>query len=365
MNRMARNERFLRNIYARGEMQGHAFACATPGKAIWAGDGDFTLSDKPVANWVADLVEHYHEQVRVLEELDGDHVPVAKLGTGTHIYAAAFGSPVKQFNDANPFALPFVDTAGQADAIEQPGVFDSPVIERIFELGRLVRRELGEDAYLGPPDMQTGFDTACLIWDKSALYMAMADPDESAAVHRLVDKCARFYKKVLLELHREFPNMSRCHCPGTWSPPELGPWMSNDECGAISAEMFQRYCLPELIDLAETFGGIGMHCCAAAEHQFESFKKIPGFYGFNRVAATQGWRPIIESFDGSDNTPVMVLAWVPDADMDMLVREAPAGMRFIFHREIEDLDDGRRWLERGRRLNELVKSAGPSGASAS
>ena len=131
----------------------------------------------------------------------------------------------------------------------------------------------------------------------------------------------------------------------------MGPWMSNDECGAVSTEMFERFMLPEMLDLSDTFGGIGMHCCANAEHQFSSFKKIPNFYGFNRVQAKQGYEPLIKQFDGSDATPVMVLAWVPDDAMQMLIQWAPEGMRFIFFKATDDDDDAKRWLERGRRLS--------------
>ena len=74
----------------------------------------------------------------------------------------------------------------------------------------------------------------------------------------------------------------------------MGPWLSNDECGAFSTVMFEELCLPEFVDLAETFGGLGMHCCAGAEHQFESFRKIPGFYTFNRVAAQRGYASLAD-----------------------------------------------------------------------
>jgi hypothetical protein len=332
-------------------MEGHAFIaspCRTP---VYQGKGDVTLSSEPVDHWVREIVEHYARQVKMAEQLDTDLVPVAKLQTATHIYAAAFGSPIKTFTDDNPCALPFVTTAEEADKIEEPDIWSSPGIARIFELGEKVQKELGPDAYLGPCDMQTGFDTACLIWDKSELYIAMVDPEQSAALQRLSGKCARFFKRVLTELRRAFPQMSWCHCPGAWSPPEMGPWMSNDECGAVSPPMFEQFMLPEMIDLAEAFGGIGMHCCADAEHQFQSFKKIPNFYGFNRVAAKQGYAPLVEQFDGSDQTPVMVLAWVPDDAMEMPLKRAPEGMRFIFFYATNDNADAKRWLDLARSIN--------------
>lgn len=182
------------------------------------------------------------------------------------------------------------------------------------------------------------------------IYCAMLDEKESGAVHRLVAKCAELFKTFLIEFRREFPNCSPCHCPTVWAPPEMGPWLSNDECGAFSTPVFREFCLPELVDLAETFGGLGMHCCADAEHQFESFKEIPGFYAFKRVAAQQGYAPLLEHFTG-DTAPVHVLAWISEEDIEYLVRGAPDRTRFIFNLCGTTVDEARSWLERMRTLS--------------
>ena len=63
--------------------------------------------------------------------------------------------------------------------------------------------------------------------------------------------------------------------------------------------------------LSDTFGGIGMHCCADAEHQFPGFNKIRNFYAFNRVQSKHGYRPILEHF-GGPGAPVHCLAWGAD-----------------------------------------------------
>ena len=49
----SRNELFLRNIYARGAFQGHGFICPPQFMGIAEHpDYDFTISSKPVENWV-------------------------------------------------------------------------------------------------------------------------------------------------------------------------------------------------------------------------------------------------------------------------------------------------------------------------
>ncbi len=166
----------------------------------------------------------------------------------------------------------------------------------------------------------------------------------------MVTKCANLFKTFLIEFRKEFPNSSPGHCPAVWVPPTMGPWLSNDECGAFNNEMFEEFCLPELVDLAKTFGGLGMHCCADAEHQFESFNKIPNFYGFNRVQSKHGYDPILEHFGGPD-APVHVLAWVSDEDTEHLIKTAPEGTRFIFALLGAEPNEAKAWLHKMRALS--------------
>jgi hypothetical protein len=272
---------------------------------------------------------------------------MAPLTTGTHIYAAAFGCPVHSFDDDMPCALPLVRTAAEADALETPDLWSCPTLYRTFELAAAVLQELGSDTPLAPPDVQTGFDTAALVWNKEDFLLALADPSGQSAVERLVARCARLLERFLLEFRRQFPTCTPCHCPLAWCPPELPPWVSNDECGALGPASFREFCLPELLRLSETFGGLGMHCCADAEHQFPLFGLIPGFYAFNRVPARQGYEPLLEHFSGRE-APVHVLAWVPDAEMERLARTATPGTRFVFVHYAAGSGDDSAWLDRMR-----------------
>ena len=344
-NRFAQNRVFLENIYRKGPFQGHAFVCTATGTPAWEMPfGNFTLSEKPIDHWVPIFVKNYRRAEAMHQATGDDGIPCAKLSTGTHLYAAAFGCDVHVYDDNPACALPMVATAEQADRLQIPDVWKAPNLSRVFELGDALRKELGDDAFFGPPDMQTGFDTAALIWQKENLLIAMMDEQEKPAVKRLVDKCAQLFKTFLFELRKEFRNLSPCHCPGTWTPPEMGPWMSNDECGIMSTPMFEEFCLPEMVDLAETFGGMGMHCCANAEHQFESFKKIPNLYGFNRVAAGHGYQPLLEHFNSPD-APVHVLAWLDEQQIVSLIEDSNPETRYIFNFMGDSVDEAREWID--------------------
>jgi hypothetical protein len=343
------NKQLVRDIFA-GTAKRHAFIYRPPLVPL-AEVGDYTLSSEPVRKWVPWVVENYMRQVKALEQHQDDSVPLASLMTGTQIFGNAFGCKVHIPSNDNPCALPMVSCAAEADKLEVPDIWKTECLYRIFELGNAVRQELGSDVDLGICDMQTGFDIANLIWDKSDLLCAMLLEPE--AVKRLSAKCALLLKTFLIELRKEFPTMSPCHCPGNWTPPEMGPWVSNDEVGIMSPEMFEEFCLPELNDLCDTFGGVGMHCCADAEHQFQGFKKIKNFYGFNRVASKRGYLPLLEHF-GGPNAPVHCLGWLSDDTIEALVTKAPVGTRFIFQQKGGDDETAAKWLAKGRALSAKV-----------
>jgi len=347
--RVENNKRLIADIFA-GKADRHAFLYQPPLVPLRE-LGDYTLSKEPVQNWLPWVLENYRRHHESLELYGDDSVPLAKLSTGTQIFANAFGCDVHIPPDDSPCALPMVSCAAEADRLEVPDIYKTECLYRVFELGEAVRGELGRDVDLGICDMQTGFDIANLIWDKNDLLCAMMLEPE--AVKRLSAKCALLLKTFLIELRREFPTMSPCHCPGNWVPPELGPWVSNDEVGIMNAEMFEEFCLPELNDLSETFGGIGMHCCADAEHQFPGFNKITNFYGFNRVASHGGYLPLLEHFAGPSG-PVHCLAWLGQETIEELMTRAPKGTRFIFQQMGTEEDDPAKWLEWAHALMDSV-----------
>ena len=103
--REQQNQRFLENIFRKGPFQGHAFtvSLATARSPIWE-LGDFTTADRPVKQWLPWLAEGYRKDHAFAEAAEDDSVPLVSLNSGTHIYAAAMGSPVHEFPNDNPCA---------------------------------------------------------------------------------------------------------------------------------------------------------------------------------------------------------------------------------------------------------------------
>lgn len=326
LSKIGCKKRFLTDLYTGRNYHRPAWSIYPPMLNL-NGTNEYTLTDRPWSQVVGERVKHYQLQTEFFEVVNSDMVPVANLLTGTQIFAVAMGREPCVVEGNPPYAHAKVFSAEEALKIRAPKVENCRNLMKVFELADALRRELGPDATLSPTDMQSGFDIANIIWDKTDLMCSViGEPD---AVKHLAGECSKLLKEFYAKLKYEFPNLSACHCPGSWVPTEFGIWVSNDECGAISDETFEEFCLPELIELSETFGGLGMHCCANAEHQFKSFQKIPNVYGFNRVSATAGYEPLSDILGGAGG-PVFTQAWMEVADIAKLLRYDGGKSRWHF-----------------------------------
>lgn len=241
--RIARNRQYLKDLFA-GPFPGHALTLKLGGPDH-QGLGDFLCSDRPVHEWVRSYADDYLAQVRFLDEWDCDNVPYVGLNTNTGLFAAAFGCPIHVYEgqQTNAAARPIVNSPEEADRLPRP-TLDAPTLSRVLELARLLRRELGPDAPIGVPDIQSPFDIAAMIWNKEDLFPSMIEAPE--AVHRLVDQCHRLLTDFLQTFQREIGEVNFCHYPYAWAPPELGCWLSEDEAGSMNAAMFDAFCLPTM-----------------------------------------------------------------------------------------------------------------------
>ncbi len=340
--RTARNRRFLTDLFA-GPVPGHAIIMdPEPRENALQRFGDFTLGLRPQAEWLAYLLRDYEDRFRWHEALDDDSVPYVKLSTGTQLFAAAFGCPVHVYEDSPPAAPPLVTTPEEADRLTVPGL-DAAPLARVFEMVRLVRERVGPDVPISVPDIQSAFDIAALIWRKEDLYVATKlAPD---AVQRLVEKCQALLIRFFDAFMREVGEVNLCHCPTAWAPPALGVWLSEDEAGAMSVRMFEAFCLPGLVELSERYGGLFVHCCATADHQYGSFKKIPNLRGMNRVFQKPGPRPAVEAFSGQT---VLMMAWIEEDTAHEMLDMARPDTRFLFNTPGRPLDEAKATLERLR-----------------
>jgi hypothetical protein len=338
-SRIARNRRHLTDLFA-GPFPGHAIIMdPEPRENELQRFGDFTLGLWPQAEWLTYLLGRHEERLRWHEALDDHSVPFVKLSTGTELFAAAFGCDVHVYEDSPPAALPLVRTAEEADRLAVPSL-DAPSLARVFEMARLVRERVGPKVPISVPDIQSAFDIAALIWRKEDLYIATKTAPD--AVKRLVEKCQALLIRFFDAFIREVGEVNLSHCPIAWAPPELGVWLSEDEAGAMSVRMFEEFCLPNLVELSQRYGGLFVHCCATADHQYGSFRKIPNLRGLNRVFQKPGPRPAIEAFSGPT---VLMMAWIEEAKANEMLDMARPDTRFLFNMPGQPLEESKRTLE--------------------
>lgn len=220
----------------------------------------------------------YQCQLAQMDWLDDDTLPFLDIYTGTEIFAAAFGCPVYYPEKDMPFAMPLIRSAKEVTGVKIPDL-NAPAIAQLFEIANELRRRAGPDALMHMVDLQSPMDIAALIWDKTTFYPALIQ--EPQAVQELADKVKTFMVRFLDEWFARFGKEFMAHYPDYYMP--YGITLSEDEVGAVSGKMFVNQFLPELVDLSERYGAIGMHCCAHARHQWSHFKKIPNLKLLNLV----------------------------------------------------------------------------------
>ncbi len=214
--------------------------------------------------------ETYQRHLARTGWLNDDSLPFLDVRTGTEIFAEAFGCQIHRPESDMPAARPLVHTAREAARLKVPSL-DAPPLALLFEIADELRRRTGPQALVRQPDLQSPMGVAALIWDKNDLYMALLDAPD--AVLELAAKVKAlqiaFFDKWFARYGREFI----AHYPNYYMP--QGLTVSEDEAGAVGEEMFRALYLPELVELSQRYGGLGMHCCATARHQWVNFKKIP------------------------------------------------------------------------------------------
>ncbi len=341
---VADTKRFLQDLYD-GSFSRHAVSMMPlyPANPL----GDFACSERPVEEWVPYYLRQYELMEAYRGALDLDMIPFVNLNTNTGVFASAFGCRFHTFpdHDTPACALCAVDSADAADALTEPVLEQVPALARIFELGERMRERLGSDVPIGVPDVQSPFDIAALVWRKEDLFAAMVEnPD---AVKRLVEKCRRLLAAFLSAFVDRFPNANLSHCPVTgWAPPELGCWLSEDEAGSISAGMFEEFVLPSLVELSTRFGGMFLHCCAAADHQYENFGRIPNLRGLNRVFQyPPGPGPALDLFS---HKAVMIQAWLGESEIYTFLDQSRPDTRFLFELTPLPIEDAKPVIDRVR-----------------
>jgi len=220
----------------------------------------------------------YERSLARLDWLDDDSIPYLFVSSGTEIFAEAFGCEVYRPDDTMPSARPLIHHASEVARLNVPDIGSTP-LAMLFEIGDELRRRAGDGAVLRIADIQSPMGISALIWEKSSFYPALIESPE--AVKELAAKVKQLLVAFLDEWFARYGREFIAHYPDYYMP--QGVTLSEDEVGSVSPEAFREFFLPDLIELSDRYGGIGVHCCAHARHQWENFREIPNLRVLNLV----------------------------------------------------------------------------------
>jgi hypothetical protein len=255
-----------------------------------------------------------------------DAVPYLSMVTGTEIFAEAFGCQVHRPTDNMPFALPLIRSAGEVAALKVPELSTSS-LAYLFDMADELRRRGGPDAALCMVDIQSPMDIAALIWEKASFYIGLVETPE--AVKELAGKVAQLLTTFLDEWFRRYGVEYVAHYPDYYMP--RGVTLSEDEVGVVNGEMFDTFFGPELAALSARYGGLGMHCCADARHQWERFRALPGLRLLNLVKPpTRGEAYIRDAYAYFAGTCAqMHMGWTPPGSASGWLQHLPTESRVV------------------------------------
>lgn len=213
----------------------------------------------------------YQRALERATAVQDDGLPSLNMLTGTEIFAEAFGCKVHRPGDNQPFALPMVHSAPEVAKVRVPELSTSS-LAYLFDMADELQRRAGPGALMQMVDVQSPMDIAALIWEKESFCVGMLE--EPGAVKELAAKVAQLLTAFLDEWFKRYGREFVAHFPDYFMPGGLT--LSEDEIGIVSPEAFREFFLPELAALSKRYGGIGIHCCADARHQWENLRALPG-----------------------------------------------------------------------------------------
>jgi hypothetical protein len=286
--------------------------------------------------------QRYQMQMEYLNWLDDDTIPYLDVYTGTEIFAEAFGCKVTRPEDNMPFALPLIDKAADVAKIQIPDYGSTP-LTLLFDIADELRRRSGDHALMKLVDIQSPMDIAALIWDKNTFYPAMLESPE--AVLELAHKVKVLFTAFIDEWFRRYGVEFLAHYPDYYMP--KGLTLSEDEVGSVSPALFEKFFLPELTELSLRYGGLGMHCCAHARHQWKLFKQIPDLRLLNFVqppaVTLEGYRYFARHVAQMHDTN---FEW----DIEKGASQFPEGCHIVLTKTAETREQAREMCENFRKI---------------
>ena len=268
-------------------------------------------------------VNKYHRQISRMEWLQDDRIPFLDLFTGTEIFAEAFGCDVHRTDNNMPFALPLITDSEQAGKIRVPKLEQTPLYD-LIDKAHCLKAQTDSHALLRLVDIQTPMDITALIWDKNSYYIAMLEEPE--AIKEVNHKVQTLLVEFLDLWFEQFGSEYIAHYPDYYMA--SGLTISIDEIGAVSPELFAEFFLPEVNYLSKRYGGLGVHCCAHARHQWQGLNQITHLKLINLV---QPDTVIKKAYPYFAETCCQMHQWHDTLPVDYLINHIPEKTHIVLN----------------------------------
>lgn len=273
-------------------------------------------------DWGVKVYDYWIERAKWLHD---DFVPGVMCVTGTDIFGQALGCDVHYAEIANPCAIPNIMNSSDAAKVTVPELSNS-TLAYLFDMAEEIASRIDHyDVYL-TPDLQSPMDIVAMMWDKSTLFLEMIDNPQ--AVKDLAHKCETLLINFIDEWIKRFGRCMKGPC--SQGVIENAIKMSVDEVGAVNKQMFDEFFLGELETLSNRYGGMGIHCCADAPHQWENWKKVPGLKMLNLHKPTKRTndycRDAYKYF--ADTCLQCHIGWMPEGPVETWLDQYPDNARF-------------------------------------
>jgi len=284
----------------------------------------------------------YLRQCDRLRRIDDDSLAFLSPYTGTEIFAAAFGCPVRRPEDNMPYARPLIRSAAEVSRLRVPAI-DAPPLGDLFDIADELRRRAGPDALMKLPDIQSPAGIAALIWEKERFFLGLIDAPE--AVKELADKVEQLLTAFVDEWFRRYGTECVAHFPDYYV--DRGLTLSEDEIGSVSRGMFEEFFLPHLVRLSQRYGSLGIHCCAWARHHWESLKKVPNLRMLNLAPRGNELPAMHETFAAA--APQMHTS-VDAGDLRARLDRFPEAAHLVLETSTKTMDDAAAVAQRFARV---------------
>lgn len=286
----------------------------------------------------------YLEELERITWLEDDYIPNFLLLTGTELYAEALGSQVFCRKDRWewPRAEPIIFSPQDAEKVRFPKLEDS-TLTLYFDMADELQRRGGKQVLFNLPNMLCPMDIVAQLWEKTDLYVTMLDDPD--VILELAEKVRTFLLSFTDEWFRRYGTEFIAHYPAYYM--NGGISMTVDEIGTINSDMYRQFFEKDLDIIARRYGGMGVHCCAKARHQWDNLRRIPGLRLLNIVQPEKVLQEACEYFkDTTTLWPEKMEGGVPEPMINPAKESLPAGVRLILTENASTRDEALRIAER-------------------